>query len=199
MDALAVYQALTAVFCIIIVFSSGYYLGHRRSTRRYEVQTAQDREEVLSIERALKQFWDHEKQKLENEKSELDRRIEFLEKRLDQYRRKAAGIGLMGLRKSKLTDTLISLLIENETLEEQVFLQNMKLKEERDEFLRNEMRHISYKRILLSELINQSDVRRELERVISDKSTWKRLPFTDEELGRIIPEVVKEKEEEPAS
>jgi hypothetical protein len=152
---------------------------------------------MLTIERALKQFWDHEKEKLQNEKRELERHIAFLEERLDQYRRKAAGIGLMGLRRNKMTDMLISLLMENETLEEKLFLQNMKLKEERDEFLRNEMRHISYKRILLSDLINQEEVRKEMERVINDKGTWKRLQFKQRELGVMIPDLIDEEKEEP--
>ncbi len=111
---------------------------------------------MLTIERALKAFWDNEKQKLENDKTELEQRIQFLENKLEQYRRKAAGVGMMGLRKNKLSDMLITLLIENESLEEKLFQQNLKLKQERDEFLENELRSISYKRILLSELLTQS-------------------------------------------
>jgi hypothetical protein len=196
MDLTPIYQSLSALFCFAVIFSSGYFLGHRTSARKYETQSVQSREEMLTIERALKQFWDHEKEKLQNEKLELQRRIDFLEERLDQYRRKAAGIGLMGLRKSKMTDMLLSLLLENETLEEKLFLQNMKLKEERDDFLKSEMRHISYKRILLSELINQSEVRRELERAIGEKDTWKRLQFKQRDLASLVPEPVVEGEEE---
>ena len=194
MDMLFVYQSVSAIFFVIVTFTSGYFLGHRRSSKRHEIRSINDREEMLTIERSLKQFWDHEKEKLQNEKKELERHIGFLEERLDQYRRKAAGIGLMGLRKSKMTDALIALLMENETLEEKLFLQNMKLKEERDEFLKSEMRHISYKRILLSDLINQDEVRKEMERVISDKGTWKRLQFKQRELGVMIPELIEEEE-----
>lgn len=198
MDMVLVYQSVAAAFCVVLIFASGYYVGSRKSSRKFRVQTAQNREEMLTIERALKQFWDHEKDKLLDENRELQRRIEFLETRLDQYRRQAAGIGMMGLRKSKLTDMFISLLIENETLEEKLFLQNLKLKEERDEFLRNEMRHISYKRILLSDLISQAEVRREMERAISDKGRWKRLEFKQKDVRPVPPGVVDEDEEETA-
>jgi len=88
----------------------------------------------------------------------------------------------MGLRKSKVTDMFITLLIENETLEEKLFLQNLKLKQERDEFLENELRSISYKRILLSELLAQSEVRRELEKVISERGRLKRLDLKQKDL-----------------
>lgn len=174
-NVIVIYQVLAALFILALILSTGYYLGYRRNVRAYQKMSASDREEMLTIERALKGFWDHEKDKLIKEREELERRVQFLEDRLDQYRRKAAGIGMMGLRKSKLSDMLITLLLENETLEEKLFLQNLKLKEERDQFLENDLRNISYKRILLSELLNQSGVRREMERVLKEKSNLKRL------------------------
>lgn len=170
-----VYQIFAVLSCTLFIFVIGYYLGCRKTVVRYSAQSATDREEMLTIEKALKTFWDDEKQKLERERGELQRRISFLETKLDQYRQKAAGIGMMGLRKNRLADMFIGLLIENENLEEKLFMQNLKLKQERDEFLENELRSISYKRILLSELISQSEVRREMEKLINDKGRWKRL------------------------
>lgn len=180
-----VYQIFAIVSCVLFVFSMGYYLGYRRTVVRYAAQSVNDREEMLSIEKALKRFWDDEKEKLEKEKGELQRRISFLEGKLEQYRQKAAGIGMMGLRRSRLADMFIGLLIENENLEEKLFLQNLKLKQERDEFLENELRNISYKRILLSELISQAEVRREMEKLINDKGRWKRLEIRQKELEPI--------------
>jgi len=182
MNVLLMYQVLAALFVLAFLLSTGYYLGYRRNVRVYRTMSANDREEMLTIERALKNFWDHEKDKLLKEKEELERKIRFLEERLEQYRRKAAGVGMMGLRKSKLSDMLVTLLVENETLEEKLFLQNLKLKEERDQFLENELRSISYKRILLSEIINQAGVRSEMERVLKDKGTLKRLDMRGREL-----------------
>ncbi len=188
MNLVMISQILAIIFCVSLVFAAAYYLGFRSNVRKYQVQSVNDREEMLTIERALKEFWDNEKQKLENEKEELNRRISFLEGRLEQYRRKAAGIGMMGLRKSKVTDMFVTLLIENETLEEKLFLQNLKLKQERDEYLENELRSISYKRILLSELLAQSEVRREMERVINEKGRLKRLDLRQKELDPLAPE-----------
>jgi len=179
---LIVYQVMAALFCVVFIFSASYYLGYRTNLRRFQTQSVHDREEMLTIERALKTFWDHEKDKLENDKIELEQRVKFLEEKLEQYRRKAAGVGMMGLRKNKVTDMMVTLLIENESLEEKLFLQNLKLKQERDEFLENELRSISYKRILLSELLNQSEVRREMEKVINDRSRLKRLELRQKDL-----------------
>jgi len=182
MNLIMMYQLMAALLVLVTLLSLGYYLGYRKNVRKYQALSANDREEMLTIERALKRFWDHEKEQLEAEKAELERRIQFLEDRLDQYRRKAAGIGMMGLRKSKLTDMLLSLLVENETLEERLFMQNLKLKQERDQYLENELRHISYKRILLSDLINQAGVRKEMERVLNEKGKLKRLEIRGREM-----------------
>lgn len=179
---LIVYQVMAGLFCVMVIFALSYYLGHKTTFRKFQTQSVSEREEMLTIERALKAFWDNEKEKLENDKRELEQRIQFLEGKLEQYRRKAAGIGMMGLRKNKLTDMFITLLIENESLEEKLFLQNLKLKEERDEFLENELRSISYKRILLSELLTQTEVRREMEKVINDRSRLKRLELRSKDL-----------------
>lgn len=184
-----VYQIFALTSCVLLIFTMGYYLGYRRTVGRYAVQSVTDREEMLSIEKALKRFWDDEKEKLEKEKAELLRRISFLEGKVDQYRQKAAGIGMMGLRRSRLADMFIGLLIENENLEEKLFMQNLKLKQERDEFLENDLRNISYKRILLSELISQAEVRREMEKLINDRGRWKRLELKHKELGPLTTDV----------
>ncbi len=157
---LIVYKVMAGLFCVMVVFAVSYFVGYRTYGRKFKARAASEREEMLTIERALKDFWDNEKQKLENGKAELEQRIQFLESKLEQYRRKAAGVGMLGLRKNKLSDMLITLLIENESLEEKLFLQNLKLKQERDEFLENELRNISYKRVLLSELMTHTEVRR---------------------------------------
>lgn len=166
---------IVIVFCGALIAGLGYLLGVRRSRRIHYRRIEEDRAEMLTIERALKRFWDHEKQALLEEAEELRRRIEFLEGKLDQYRRRAAGVGMMGLGKGKRTDMLISLLLENEALEEKLFLQNWKLKQELDEHLERELHHISYKRILLSEIVKQENVRREIERFLRSGSNIRRL------------------------
>ena len=189
------YQIFAVTSCMLLIFSIGYYLGYRKTVVRYATQSVNDREEMLSIEKALKRFWDDEKEKLEKEKAELQRRISFLEGKVDQYRQKAAGIGMMGLRRSRLADMFIGLLIENENLEEKLFMQNLKLKQERDEFLENELRNISYKRILLSELISQTEVRREMEKLINDKGRWKRLEIRQKEMEPLSSDALNEEDE----
>jgi hypothetical protein len=193
-----IYEVMAALFCATVVFAISYYIGYRSNFRKLHTQAVHDREEMLTIERALKAFWDNEKQQLESAKRELEQRITFLEAKLEQYRRKAAGIGMMGLRKNKITDMLVTLLIENESLEEKLFLQNVKLKQERDESLENELRNISYKRILLSELLTQTEVRREMEKVINDRSRMKRLELKQKDFEPLSYDQIEDEEERTA-
>jgi hypothetical protein len=178
LDSAAQVQILVTVLLVILaglVAWLGYLLGARRSRRIHDRRAAEDRAEMLTIERALKRFWDHEKQALENQVAELQKKIEFLEGKLEQYRRRAAGAGLIGLGKGKRTDMLVALLMEIEQLEEKLFLQNWKFKRELDEHLERELQHISYKRVLLSELMRQESVRSEMERYLKSSSNIRKL------------------------
>lgn len=51
-----VYQIFAITSCVLLIFTVGYYLGYRRTVGRYAAQTVTDREEMLSIEKALKRF-----------------------------------------------------------------------------------------------------------------------------------------------
>jgi hypothetical protein len=74
-------------------------------------------------------------------------------------------------------------------------MQNLKLKQERDEFLENDLRNISYKRILLSELISQTEVRREMEKLINDRGRWKRLEIRQKELEPLTGDSLSDEDE----
>ena len=94
----------------------------------------------------------------------------------------------MGLSKDKRTDMLLQLMLENEALEEKLYEQNLKLKDERDEFLAKQIKDISYKRILLSEILNEKGVQDKIREIISSDSKRKKLrlpaatePAPDEE------------------
>ena len=65
---LIVYQVMAGLFCAGVIFSLSYFVGYRLHFRKFKVQAACDREEMLTIERSLKAFWDNEKQNLENRK-----------------------------------------------------------------------------------------------------------------------------------
>ncbi len=169
------YQIIIGSFLTVVLIIIGFLIGRLAVRKKYERTAKKNMDTMKTIERSLKEFWDNEKIKLQNEKQELQKKIDFLEEKLEQYRKKAAGVGVMGLGKGKRTDMLLSLLMENEALEEKLFMQNLKLKEERDDYLQQELRNISYKRIFLSEIVSQDPIRQEIEKFLRDNSNLKKL------------------------
>jgi hypothetical protein len=81
----------------------------------------------------------------------------------------------MGLSKDARTDMLLQLMLENEALEEKLYEMNLKLKEERDEYLTKEIGNITYKRILLSEILKEKGIQDKIRDILKDDSRLKKL------------------------
>ena len=167
---------ILAVVGIIVVLLVGYLVGRTLGVRGFARRAEGHEERMFTIEQALKAFWDHERQNLEHQQQVLRERIELLEKQNEEYRKKLAGLGgLMNFGRGKRADMLMGLMLENEALEEKLFEQNLKLKDERDEFLRKELKNVSYKKVLLSEIMADEEVRQKMDRFIRDNRRLKRL------------------------
>ena len=163
---------------VLFLAAIGYYIGGAFTSLKHRKEQDVDKQKMFDIEQALKGFWENERQKFAEINEELSQKIEFLEKEVDKYRKKAAGVGLMGLSlggKSKQAEMLMQLMLENETLEEKLFEQNLKVKEERDEHLAKELRNITHKRILLSEILKDQGIQDRIREVLGDSSKIKGL------------------------
>ena len=159
----------------VVVAAIGYYVGRFFTARRYRKEQRVDRDTMFDIEKALKDFWEHDRGKLAEENRKLAERMKLLEKQVEEYRRKAAGVGIMGFSKDRRADMLVQLMLENEALEEKLFDLNLKMKEERDEHLTKELKNISYKRIMLSEILKEKGVQDRIREILKDDSKLKRL------------------------
>jgi len=167
---------ILAVVGIILVLLLGYLAGRTLGVRKFARRAEHHEDRMFTIEQALKAFWDHERQNLEKQQQVLRERIDLLEKQNEEYRKKLAGLGgLMNFGRGKRADMLMGLMLENEALEEKLFEQNLKLKEERDEYLRKELKNISYKKVLLSEIMADEEVREKMDRFIRDNRRLKRV------------------------
>ena len=88
--------------------------------------------------------------------------------RVEDYRKKAAGFGGLFSSTSKRADAMYALLLENESLEEALFSQNEKLKQERTDALREQMRSTGYRRVLMSQLLNDDRIKGYVAEIIGD-------------------------------
>jgi hypothetical protein len=166
---------LLAVLLVIISGALSYYVSKFLTGRRYRREHKAERQKMFDIEKALKDFWEHERGKLSAENNKLTERAKMLEKQVEEYRKKAAGVGIMGLSKDARTDMLLQLMLENEALEEKLYEMNLKLKEERDEYLTKEIGNITYKRILLSEILKEKGIQDKIRDILKDDSRLRKL------------------------
>jgi hypothetical protein len=71
---------------------------------------------------------------------------------------------------------MYALLLENESLEEALYNQNEKLKQERTDALKEQMRNTGYRRVLMSQLLSDERIKGYVAEVLADE---KRLPSPD--------------------
>lgn len=144
----------------------------RFQTRR---DLAAEKERMFTIEKALQDFFEHERKKIEVERQALAQKVEFLAKKNDEYKQKAAGVGVMGMGKDRKAELLLQLMAENESLEERLFEQAMKFQSEREDHLKREMKHISVKRVMLSEILKEDRVQESIRAVLGDEDRLRRM------------------------
>jgi hypothetical protein len=159
-----VLMLVLAAVLAALAFIVGKFWGRLRAGKEF----AADRDRMFTIEKSLQEFFESDRKKLEAEKNDLSQRLELAEKKSEEYKRKAAGVGVMGMGKDRKAELLLEMMVENEALEEKLFEQNVKLKNERDEHLARELQHVSVKRVLLSEILKEERVRDTIRDVLAD-------------------------------
>ena len=100
-------------------------------------------------------------------------KVKHLEAKVEDYRKKAAGFGGLFGQGQKRVDAMYALLLENESLEEALLQQNDKLRQERTDSLKEQMRSTGYRRVLMSQLLNDERIKNYVAEVMADE---KRLP-----------------------
>jgi hypothetical protein len=70
---------------------------------------------------------------------------------------------------------MYALLLENEALEEALFAQNEKLKQERTDSLKEQMRATGYRRVLMSQLLNDNRIKEYVAEILNDEKLLPRV------------------------
>jgi len=156
----------------VILVTAAFLFG--RTWARWRGHRAQQErnERMFQIEKSLSDFYEHEKRKFLDEKAELEERIVRQEKQITELRRKAAGV--TG-KKDARADLMLQLLVENEQLQEKLFEENVRQKEERDRALGRELHQISYQRVLLSNLLSERGVQEAVVEILGDERRIEKL------------------------
>ena len=167
-----VLYSTAAVIILFIGYRVGRAFGHYAASKLIDKKE----QELFTTQKGFKTLYEQEIAKLKEENVAHVNKTQALEARVEDYRKKAAGLGGLFHSGGKKADAMYALLLENEALEEALMSQNEKLKQERTDALKEQMRNTSYRRVLMSQLLNDERIKSYVAEVLADE---KQLPGPD--------------------
>ena len=166
------FWCVVACAAVLLLFI-GYRLGRWIATARSQALLEQKERDLFTAQKGFKQLYETELANLRARNAELAQKNEHLAQKVEEYRKKAAGFGGLFSSGGKRADAMYALLLENEALEEALHRQNEKLSQERTDALKESLRNTGYRRVLMSQLLNDDRIKNYVAEIINDES---RLP-----------------------
>ncbi len=164
-------------FAAVVLLFVGYHVGRWIATARAQALLQQKEQDLFTAQKGFKQLYETEMENLKAENARLIEANNHLTRKIEEYRRKAAGFGGLFSSGGKRADAMYALLLENEALEEALHRQNEKLSAERSDALKESLRNTSYRRVLMSQLLNDDRIKNYVSEIINDDA---RLPSPQE-------------------
>jgi cell division protein FtsB len=162
-----------AVLAGLIVLFIGYRIGRAIGSLSASRLLAQKEQDLFTAQKGFKTLYETELNNVKAENTKLAEQVQQLTNRVEEYRKKAAGFGGLFTSGGKKADAMYALLLENEALEEALYAQNEKLKAERTDALKESMRNTGFRRVLMSQLLNDERIKSYVAEILNDD---KRLP-----------------------
>jgi cell division protein FtsB len=165
-----------------LVLFVGYRLGRFFGALSASKQIARKEEELFTAQKGFKQLYEQELSNLKQQNAQLAEQTKALNTRVDEYRKKAAGFGGLFSSGNKHADAMYALLLENEALEEALYAQNEKLRQERTDAVKEQLRSTGYRRVLMSQLLNDERIKGYVAEIMAESG--KHLPAPDQSDGK---------------
>lgn len=159
-----------------LLLFAGYRLGRLIGGLSASRALAQKEQDLFTAQKGFKNLYEQELASSKAESQQLREQVEALTNRVEEYRKKAAGYGGLFSSGGKRADAMYALLLENEALEEALYSQNEKLRQERTDSLKDQLRATSYRRVLMSQLLNDERIKSYVAEILADE---KQLPRAD--------------------
>src|SRR4051812_28521073 len=153
----------------IVLLIVGYRLGRLIGTASASRAIAAREQELFTAQKGFKQLYEQELANVKAENEQLKVKADQMDTKVEEYRKKAAGLGGLFSSGSKKADAMYALLLENEALEEALYSQNEKLKQERTDSLKEQMRATGYRRVLMSQLLNDNRIKEYVAEILNDE------------------------------
>src|SRR5260221_14055940 len=171
--------ATAGVIVLFIGYRIGRAFGHLGASKTMEKKE----QELFTTQGGFKTLYEQEIAKFKADNGAQAEQIESIIARVEDYRKKASGLGGLFNSGGKKADAMYALLLENEALEEALMSQNEKLKTERTDALKEQMRNTSYRRVLMSQLLNDERIKSYVAEVLADE---KRLPSPETQTAAAV-------------
>jgi hypothetical protein len=157
--------SIAGIALLIAGYRLGRLIGRRSATRAL----AQKEQELFTAQKGFKNLYEQELATVRAENEQLKARAEQMNVKVEEYRKKAAGLGGLFSSGGKKADAMYALLLENEALEEALYSQNEKLRQERTDSLKEQMRATGYRRVLMSQLLNDNRIKEYVAEILNDE------------------------------
>jgi hypothetical protein len=151
----------------------GYRIGWWVGTTSAAKMVSRKEQDLFTAQKGFKALYEQELNVANAANESLKEQVATLTTRVEEYRKKAAGFGGLFNSGSRKSDAMYALLMENEALEEALLSQNEKLRQERTDALKETMRSTGYRRVLMSQLLNDNRIKSYVAEILRDD---KRLP-----------------------
>lgn len=159
------------VYCVagVVLLVVGYQVGRFIGSLSSSKLVASKEQDLFTAQKGFKQLYETELATLKADNVRLNEENTTLNGRVEEYRKKAAGYGGLFNSGGKKADAMYALLLENEALEEALYSQNEKLKQERTDSVKESIRSAGYRRVLMSQLMNDERIKGYIQEIIGDE------------------------------
>ncbi|MGB7160256.1 MAG: hypothetical protein WBD40_19470 [Tepidisphaeraceae bacterium] len=154
-----------ALALVFLAFRIGRTFGRYAANS----EIARKEQELFTAQKGFKQLYEQELAAVKGENEKLQAQAAQMAIKVEEYRKKAAGLGGLFSSGGKKADAMYALLLENEALEEALYSQNEKLKQERTDSLKEQMRATGYRRVLMSQLLNDNRIKEYVAEILNDE------------------------------
>jgi cell division protein FtsB len=165
----------------VLLLFAGYRFGRMVAGFGAVKAIAAKEQELFTAQKGFKTLYEQELSTAKAETARLKEEVAALTQRVEEYRKKAAGYGGLFNSGGKRADAMYALLLENEALEEALYSQNEKLRQERTDSLKDQLRATSYRRVLMSQLMNDERIKSYVAEILDEKA----LPRTDNHVAAL--------------
>ena len=165
-----------SIVVALVLLLIGFKFGGWVSAGKFQRELDSSRRDLFTTQAGFKKLYEGEIQTLTVQNDKLVAENEALNKRVEDYRRKAAGFGGLFNSGGKKSDAMYALLLENEALEEALHKQNTKLNTERTDAVQESLRNIGYRRVLMSQLLNDNRIKEYVREILEDDGRLPSLP-----------------------